>query len=567
MASYEIAAGNVDHESHSAGHCIKTQIVQVCTCPIYPALYIIVIFLSLLAAPAAAKIDDRIDLNLATSDHLLTLFGITEHDADNILKYRMEHQEFKRIEELVPIIGEDKFELVKYDIKVTPLESRFRDALSGYATFDQYNLDVYDPAKGGAHSQFYGKFYVSFYDAVNISLQKKKNYDDYWTELFYKQKWEYLRTVTFNIYERETREDTENTRVEPEIELFKTVDLAEERKEKADSAFDFLDEYFEGKPKQQKKKNPVTGGEFLLPDTDVNHHMQLENSKRRLYEEQAAKTRYINRDERRDTLPPRELPAEEEDKLEEVPDGPHFKKVLRQKAVVGNFWLPSVRSPLVAKSSSEHIRGLRWYYFQDEWDSSFFYGNMPIKDGKVFGCDFNMNVGKDAQMSIVGYNMIERRYNNRFPCFALSGSKQITKNTSLYMEYDHVSGKAFGVYGKVYTSLGQYSLTTTLNTTTATYKDFSQLDPYYYPSFNQFGGLLEGSFQLGYDFFQSSNLTLTVNNTRGKGNYYTQNEKAIQEYSLNFNYEPLSDWNFDVVTSVKSNNYNEDTCKNGFQFL
>lgn len=65
--------------------------------------------------------DDRIDLNSADKEQLMTLPGIGESKADLILQYRKEHGAFKQIEDLmdIPGIKEGVFNKIKERIKVS----------------------------------------------------------------------------------------------------------------------------------------------------------------------------------------------------------------------------------------------------------------------------------------------------------------------------------------------------------------------------------------------------------------------------------------------------------------
>ncbi|MDD2715559.1 MAG: helix-hairpin-helix domain-containing protein [Candidatus Wallbacteria bacterium] len=508
-----------------------------------------------------ARIDDRIDLNLAQQEQLMTLYGISEQDADNIMKYRLDKGEFKRIEEVIPIIGDDKFELIKYDLKVTPLETRFRDALSGYVFMEQYNL-----VDGLASAQDFGKMKVNVYDAVEVNLSKKKTFKNN-NELFNKDKWEYFRSVTLNHYKRVDITKAHEIKNEPDLELFKTVDLKKEREEKAGDAITFLDDYFNGKPKIQKKKQEVVGGQYLLSDYDENKYFTTEDSKRALYETNKANIRYVRRDQDGPTLPPKELPAEQEEKMKDI-DGPHFRKELKDKLLIGNFYLPPVRSPLVAKSSSEHISGLRLYHFENNWDNSLFLADMPLRDGSVFGGEFNFNVGKDSKFSMVGYNMHEHRFGNNFPCLSLNGSKQLTNDTSAFIEFDSVANKAYSTYGKIFTTMGNYSLTCSLNSVTPTYRIISLLQPYFEAGGGNytFQGLLEGYFKMSYKFLESSTFSLDFTNTKKKGNYFTENVRDLHDYSIYLDYEPAAKWSFNVTNSYKDNNYDETKYKNNMAF-
>lgn len=53
----------------------------------------------------SSQSDQKIDLNLATKEQLMTLTGIGEAKADAILNYRQEHGKFQTIEELKEIRG------------------------------------------------------------------------------------------------------------------------------------------------------------------------------------------------------------------------------------------------------------------------------------------------------------------------------------------------------------------------------------------------------------------------------------------------------------------------------
>lgn len=61
------------------------------------------------------KKDEKISINKATKEELMNLEGIGESKAENIIKYRTEHQGFKGLEELKEIsgIGESIYEKIK----------------------------------------------------------------------------------------------------------------------------------------------------------------------------------------------------------------------------------------------------------------------------------------------------------------------------------------------------------------------------------------------------------------------------------------------------------------------
>lgn len=62
----------------------------------------------------------KINLNLATKEQLMTLRGIGEARAEDIIRYRTEHGKFEKIEDIMQISGikESAFEKIKEDITV-----------------------------------------------------------------------------------------------------------------------------------------------------------------------------------------------------------------------------------------------------------------------------------------------------------------------------------------------------------------------------------------------------------------------------------------------------------------
>lgn len=72
------------------------------------------------SATITAKKNQRINLNSATKNELMTLPGIGEAMAERIMIYRSEHGTMKTIEELKNVkgIGEKKFEKLKLHIEV-----------------------------------------------------------------------------------------------------------------------------------------------------------------------------------------------------------------------------------------------------------------------------------------------------------------------------------------------------------------------------------------------------------------------------------------------------------------
>lgn len=64
--------------------------------------------------------DEKVDINHATKEELMTLNGIGEARAEAILQYRQEHGAFQSIEELMNISGikEGMFQKIKDDIRI-----------------------------------------------------------------------------------------------------------------------------------------------------------------------------------------------------------------------------------------------------------------------------------------------------------------------------------------------------------------------------------------------------------------------------------------------------------------
>ena len=69
---------------------------------------------------ANTTVDDRIDINTATKEELMTLSGIGESRAESILAYRQVHGAFQNIEELMNVEGikEGIFQKIKDSITV-----------------------------------------------------------------------------------------------------------------------------------------------------------------------------------------------------------------------------------------------------------------------------------------------------------------------------------------------------------------------------------------------------------------------------------------------------------------
>ena len=66
--------------------------------------------------------DARVNLNTATKEQLMTLNGIGESRAQDIIRYRQEHGKFEKIEDIMQISGikESAFQKIKEDITVSP---------------------------------------------------------------------------------------------------------------------------------------------------------------------------------------------------------------------------------------------------------------------------------------------------------------------------------------------------------------------------------------------------------------------------------------------------------------
>ena len=64
--------------------------------------------------------DKRVSINNATQEELMTLPGIGESKADNIIKYREEHGNFKKLEDIINVsgIGEKAYSKIKDYIKL-----------------------------------------------------------------------------------------------------------------------------------------------------------------------------------------------------------------------------------------------------------------------------------------------------------------------------------------------------------------------------------------------------------------------------------------------------------------
>lgn len=68
----------------------------------------------------ASGVKAKVNLNLATKEQLMTLRGIGESRAEDIIRYRTEHGKFEKIEDIMQISGikESAFEKIKEDITV-----------------------------------------------------------------------------------------------------------------------------------------------------------------------------------------------------------------------------------------------------------------------------------------------------------------------------------------------------------------------------------------------------------------------------------------------------------------
>ena len=66
------------------------------------------------------EVSNKININKASKEELMTLTGFGEAKALNVIKYRLENGDFKSIEEIMNVsgIGESVFEKIKEDITV-----------------------------------------------------------------------------------------------------------------------------------------------------------------------------------------------------------------------------------------------------------------------------------------------------------------------------------------------------------------------------------------------------------------------------------------------------------------
>ncbi|NIP98512.1 MAG: helix-hairpin-helix domain-containing protein, partial [Akkermansiaceae bacterium] len=70
---------------------------------------------------ASDKTQDRLDLNRATVQELISLPGIGEATAKRIVEFREQHGPFQRVEDLMKVkgIGEKSFQKLRPLVKVT----------------------------------------------------------------------------------------------------------------------------------------------------------------------------------------------------------------------------------------------------------------------------------------------------------------------------------------------------------------------------------------------------------------------------------------------------------------
>lgn len=116
------------------------------------AAILALLLLSALALPfphrAAAVVDDRVDLNNAEAEEFERFADILEEvDVETILQARVDRGDFKTVEEIVPLIGLDKFTEIQDDVYVTVTRERKRepgtaDLLSGSARVEVRDRSV-----------------------------------------------------------------------------------------------------------------------------------------------------------------------------------------------------------------------------------------------------------------------------------------------------------------------------------------------------------------------------------------------------------------------------------------
>ncbi|MGM0607636.1 MAG: helix-hairpin-helix domain-containing protein [Candidatus Muiribacteriota bacterium] len=508
---------------------------------------ILIIMLIFLIIPVSSKVDDRLDINRAGARDFTILPGINHALANEIIEYRRNTGGFKTIEELIPIIGENIFENIRYDIMITPLEELEKGTLSGRISFsfarDTDNLDSTPFNMSINFNQ--GETFTGYLsqDMYEISYGQTRLKDSVG------------RSFTYYIYDYIQAVEERKEIFEPQV--FKVITAEEQRDKFAEITEELSRKY--GARLSIKDDDRYVKGHFESNPSYIDYFKHPETRSSAVSEEEELPLYIIDEVEYTRQNKERVENIIDEKEFEEIAEEEeakrNIKRVLRHKFDLGDISSPYVRA---ARYSP---RGLGFSYetYFDDNDLQLFYIDAEFRDyiNPLYGMKFERDID-DTRVGTMLYRLSYNEYGNNFDHFMLFGEKSIDSNTNLYMEYGTVFNKVDSYYVRADTRYNNINIRKTLDVKKASYDNQNDLEPFgtFYWSVPVAVDSINPSIRLDY-FLPDKNRLIIDRSYLESSNYDSQGrlrESNSTSTSFTYRYNPSdnirTDWtlSFDEQT-------------------